>query len=431
MTPSRLDGELARPARDAESVEDQRRAPSIKRLVPEKLWWTRPCAWARSSASHTGASSMSTGSARVGASSRRSAKVVSGYRSVARYGRPACSPTRLTGSRASCWRRGPRASQPAESAARPAGPPGAPGHHEGHAPPVRADRLADQLACAPRRGHEALDEIAIDDARPRAGLDRCRFARGESHPESSNVSGGCRWRWRGAGAGAGTAPGGGSTGSGARGRQGVSAGVERRAVSAAAAAPRRRATACRGAASRRSRPTASPAPVRRPGPSQGREGRPRRSAGRGWPRSLDSCSASPPSAALAARNAAPKASSREPPSTCASRATSRGAPCREQAQVHPLRRLARADQEARVLADPVRLPHEHLDADARPQPALEPVEAGRAAWRSWWPPSQPGSPCPRSAPVSGSRAGRARTARRSALRGAAPFPRCGPPGTGS
>ena len=63
------------------------------------------------------------------------------------------------------------------------------------------------------------------------------------------------------------------------------------------------------------------------------------------------------------------------PSTRASWAASRRAPCREQAQVRPLRRRAGADQKARVLADPVLLPHEQPEAGTGREPTLELAES--------------------------------------------------------
>ncbi len=177
-----------------------------------------------------------------------------------------------------------------------------------HGLPVDAHRLADHLGGAPT-GHEVLHHVAVDylavlEAEPG------RLPYRESHPESSKVTGGGVGAGAGAGAGAGvatggaTGAGGGTSGSGSTGAAGVGvAALSSRAAAARLAAARRalrrRARRAARRACANSRATAG---------SSASSGRPdtelRRTLGA---RSAFPGSASPPSATLASKNAAPKA----------------------------------------------------------------------------------------------------------------------------
>jgi len=152
-------------------------------------------------------------------------------------------------------------------------------------------------------GHEALDDIAVNH------LARCEkrpgwLARNCPHPESSNVSAGGVGAGAGVGVGVGTATGGGvggATGSGT-GVVGVSTGAGAAGTSAGAAARLAAARSRSRRASRRARASSTAGSV-------ARVGRAATELNRTWAGSVLAVgSASPPSAALATRNAAPKAS---------------------------------------------------------------------------------------------------------------------------
>ena len=183
-----------------------------------------------------------------------------------------------------------------------------PRDHQRHGLGVQANGVADQLG-VPAVGHEALDDIAVNH------LAHCEkrpgwLARNCPHPESSNVSGAGVGAGAGAGAGAGVGVGvGTATGGGVGGATGSGTVVVGVSTGAGAAGSSAGAAARLAAARSRSRRAARRARASSTAGSFARVGRAATELNRTWAASvLAAGSASPPSAALATRNAAPKAS---------------------------------------------------------------------------------------------------------------------------